>query len=147
MTQDSRVARSHHTTTSLWTGRFHLSPFIGAADSPEVSANPLAILGLPWVGAVIRHLLDSPFIHWRGNDRETERERERVRAKKVHSPVSEINTSGGLSNNLVALIRPEFNILDAETHSRPAQIWGNRGISCYFATHLLRSIMSLEARI
>ena len=83
--------------------RFHLSPFIGAADSPEVGANPLAILGLPRVGAVIRHLLDSAFIHWRGNDRETERGREReLEGKGYILLVPEINTSGGLSNATVS---------------------------------------------
>ena len=53
------------------------------AASPEVAAGPLSVVRLSGVGAVIRHLLDSTFIHWRG--------RERVRTKR--SPVPETNTS------------------------------------------------------
>lgn len=33
-------------------------------NSPEVRATPFAIVWLPWVWAVIRHLFDSTFIHW-----------------------------------------------------------------------------------
>lgn len=54
----------------------------GAQISPEVGADPFAILWFPRVRAVIRDLFDSSFIHWREKEKDTEgSEREELTVK------------------------------------------------------------------
>lgn len=80
-----RSAKNVRHCTLLYLHGGHVQPFsaplhypnsviaaAGAQNSPEVWADPFAILRFPRVRAVIRDLFDSSFIHWREKEKDTE---------------------------------------------------------------------------